>query len=72
MFLITISVKFAHPRTPWKPVEAIAPQNAVNPSIRDFYAVVALQLPNNPNRPEVIFTTKIKDFLDDLGWCLIG
>ena len=34
--------------------------------------MVARQVPDDPDRPEVIFAAQVKDLVDDLEWRLIG
>ena len=34
--------------------------------------MVARQVPDDPDRPEVIFAAQVKDLVDDLEWRLVG
>jgi hypothetical protein len=40
--------------------------------MRDFEAVMLRHLPDDPDRPKVIFAIQIGGFFDDLRLCLIG
>ena len=53
-FLIAFGVQLTHSRASGQPVETIALEDAVNPCIRDFDAVIALEIPDDPDGPEVI------------------
>ena len=51
LLLITLGVKFPHARASGQSIEAIAPENAVHPSIRDLDVVITRQVPDDPDRP---------------------
>ena len=72
LFVVSFGVQLAHSCASWKPIETIAPQNSINSRIGDFGAVIAGQVPHDPDRTEVILTAKIEYFIDDLGRRLIG
>lgn len=72
LFLIPFGVQFTHPRTSGQAVEAVTSEGAINPGIRDFDVVIARQVPNDPNMPQMILAAQIQNFLDDLRRCLIG
>ena len=72
LFLIAFSVQLAHSCASGQPVEAVALEDAVDVGVGDFDAVVVRQIPDDPSRPEVIFASQTKHFLDYLSWCLIG
>ena len=55
LLLISFGVKLSHACASGQSLEAIAPENAVNPGIRDLDVVIARQVPDDPDRPEVIF-----------------
>jgi hypothetical protein len=72
LLLITLGVQLPHARASGQPVEAVAPENAIDPGVRNFDVVISRQISDDPDRPQVIFATKIQDLLDNLGRCLIG
>lgn len=72
LLLIAFGVHLAHSCASGQPVEAVALEDTVDASIRDFDAVIARQIPHNPYWPKVILTPQIQHFLDDLSWGLIG
>ena len=72
LFLIALGVQFPHSRASGQTVEAVALEDAVDPSVRDFDIVVARQIPDDPDWPQVILATQIQHFLDDLGRRLVG
>lgn len=51
LFLITFGVKFPHARASGQSIEAIAPENSVDPSIRDLDVVITRQVSDDPDRP---------------------
>ena len=55
-----------------QPVKAVALEDAVDAGIGGFDAVIARQIPNNPDWPEVILATQIQNLLNDIGRRLIG
>ena len=65
-------VQLAHSCASGQPIKTIAFEDAVDPSIRNFDAMVTRQIPNDPDRSQVIFAAQIQNFLDDLSWRLIG
>jgi hypothetical protein len=71
LLIAAFRVHFAHPGTSGEPVETIAPENAVNPGIRDFDVVVARQIPNDPDWPQMILAAQIKNLFHDLGRRLV-
>ena len=72
LLLISLGVKLSHACAPGQSIEAVAPENAVNPSIRDLDVVIARQVPDDPDRPQVILAAQIQNLLDDLVRRLIG
>lgn len=72
LLLIAFGVQLAHSCASEQPIKTIAFEDAVDPSIRNFDAMVARQIPNYPDRSQVIFAAQIQNFLDDLSWRLIG
>ena len=72
LLLIAFGVQFAHACASGQSVEAVTLQDAVDPSIGDFDAVITRQIPNDPDRPQVILAAQIQNFFDDLSRGLIG
>ena len=72
LFLVTLGVQLPHSGTSRQPVKAIAFEDTVYPRIRYFDAVVARQVPNDPDRSQVIFAAQIQDLFDNLWRRLIG
>lgn len=72
LFLIAVGVKITHSCASGQPIEAIALEDAVDPCIRDFDAVVPFQVPDDPDRPQMILPAQIQNLLNDLGRRLIG
>ena len=54
LLLIMFGVQLTHPRASGQPVETIALEDMENPCIQDFDAVIARQIPDDPDGPEVI------------------
>jgi hypothetical protein len=45
--------------------------DAVNGGVGRLDVVIALQVPDDANRPHVVCPTQVKDFLDDVIGCLV-
>ena len=45
---------FADARAATKPVQAMSPEDAIDPGIRDFDAVIAGEVPDDPDGPQMI------------------
>jgi hypothetical protein len=52
--LITLGVNFANPSTSRKPVQAVSLENAIDAGIRDLDVVIARQIPDDPDGPQVV------------------
>lgn len=72
LLLISLCVKLSQACASGQSIEAVAPENAVDPSIRDLDVVIARQVPDDPDRPQVILAAQIQNLLDDLVRSLIG
>ena len=57
LLVVALGVDFAQARAAWAPANAIAAQNACYVSVRDFDVVIARQVPDDPDRSEVIFAS---------------
>lgn len=67
LLVVTLGVDFAHARSARQATNAIAAQNARYASVGYCDAVITRQIPDDPDRPKVIFATQVKDLFDDLG-----
>jgi len=72
LVLIALSVDLTNPRASRKPVQAIAPENAIDAGIRDLDVVIARQIPDDPNGSQVVSPPQMKNLLDDLGGGAVG
>lgn len=59
LFLIAFGVQFPHSCASGQTVETVALEDTVNSCIRDFDAMIARQIPDDPDWPEVIFAAQI-------------
>src|SRR6516162_5570417 len=67
LFLVPMRVHGAPPDAIREPVHPMALQGAVYRGVPDPDVVVALQVPDNPDRPEVIGPPQVEDLVDDRG-----
>ena len=72
LLVITLGVNFAHPRAARQPANAVTTQNARHACVGDFDAVISRQIPDDPDRSEMISAAQVKDLLHDLGWRLVS
>jgi hypothetical protein len=72
LLLIALGVQLAHSCASGQPIKAVALEDTVDAGVGDFDAVIARQIPNNTDWPEVILATRIQNLLNDLGRRLIG
>ena len=56
----------ADARAPRQPVQPVALEGPLNPSIGDPEPMVALQVPDDPLRPEMVLAVKMQDLLGNL------
>ena len=54
LLLIALGMDLTNPRAARKPVQAIAPENAIDAGIRDLDVVIARQIPDDPNGSQVV------------------
>ena len=54
LLLIALGMDLTNPRATRKPVQAIAPENAIDAGIRDLDGVIARQIPDDPNGSQVV------------------
>ena len=65
LLVIALGVDFAHPRAARQAVYTIALEDAINASVRDFEPMIAFQIPDDPDGPEVIVAAQMQDLLRD-------
>jgi hypothetical protein len=67
LLVVTLGVDFTHAGSARQSADTVAAQNARNASVGDFDVVIAREIPDDPDGPEVIFATQVEDLLNDLG-----
>ena len=67
LFLVPMRVHGAPPDAIREPVHPMALEGAVHRGVTDPDVVVPLQVPDNPDRPEVIGPPQMEDLVDDRG-----
>ena len=72
LFAVSFGMDLAHTGSTRKTVQAIAPEDSVDAGIRDLEAVIALQVPDDPDRPQMVLTPEVQNLFLDLGRCSIG
>ena len=72
LLLISFGVQFPHSCASRQSVETVALEDAVNSCVRDFDAVIACQIPDDPDWPQVIFATQIQNLFCDIWRRLVG
>lgn len=72
LLVVALGVDFAHAGSARQAANAITAQNARNASVGDFYAVIAREIPDDPDRSEMIFAAQVEDFVNDLRRRLVG
>jgi hypothetical protein len=72
LFVVTLGVEFAHARSARQAANTIAAQNACNACVGDSDVVITRQVPNDPDRAEVVFASQVKDLVDDLWRRLVS
>src|SRR6516225_4150879 len=65
LFLVPMRVHGAPPDAIREPIHAMALEGAVHRGVADPDVMVALQVPDNPDRPEVIGPAQMEDLVDD-------
>jgi hypothetical protein len=50
----------------WQSPRPVANQGAVDGGTGGLYAVIALEIPRDPLRPEIVSPSKVEDLLDGL------
>ena len=72
LLLVSLGVNFAQPGAAWKSADAIALENTIDTSTGYFDVVVALQIPNNADRAEMVGLSQVQDLLNNSSRCLLG
>ena len=72
LFGIAFGVDLSEPRPPWQPVETMTSEDPVDAGVRDLDAVIALQVPDDPDGPQMVLTPAVQDLFLDVGRCSIG
>ena len=60
-----LGVDFAHTRAAGQAVHTIALEDPVDAGVRDFEPMIALEIPDDADWPEVILAAQMQDFLRD-------
>ena len=71
LFVVALGVDLAFARASWEPVQTIALEDPVNTGIRDFDAVIAFQIPDDPDRPQMVFAPEMQHLLSDFRRYLV-
>ena len=50
----------------------MTPEHPVDAGVKDLDAVIALQVPNDPDRPQMVFSSQMQDLFVDLRRRSIG
>jgi hypothetical protein len=69
LFAISPGVDLAHPGAERQAVQTNAPEDSVDTGIRHLDAMIALQVPDDADWPEMVFAPQLQDFLYDLIGC---
>ena len=64
---VPVRVHHSSPDATGSAIQAVAPEEAGDPGVRNRDAVRALEIPNDANGAEVIRTAEMKDLFDDVG-----
>jgi hypothetical protein len=71
LLLVAVGVYSPSANPIGEPIHAMSLANPVNGGIGCLDAVIALQVPHDPNRPHVICPAQVQDLLDNLVGCLV-
>ena len=63
LLVIPFGMNLTDTSTAREPVEVIAFEYSLNTCIRNLDAVIALQIPHDPDRTQVVFAAKMNDLL---------
>jgi len=66
LLLIALGMDLANPGAARKPVQAVAPENAIYAGIGDLDVVIARQISDDPNGSQVVSPPQMKNLLDNL------
>jgi len=65
-FVLSLGVDLASADVAWQALHSIADQRSIDAGSRDTDTVIALQIPLDPLRSEVVLAPQMEDLLDDL------
>lgn len=71
LFVIALGVDLAHPGAAREPVQPVALEDPVDAGIRDCDAVIALQIPDDPDRPQMVFAPEMQHLLSNFRRYLV-
>ena len=72
LLVVAFGVNLAHSGPAREPVQTVVFEDPIDASIRDGDAVTALQIPDDPDRPEVVRAAQVKDFSTTSGAMAVG
>ena len=72
LFLISLGMDFTSAHIARKAVKAKPTQGAVDGGVTHSNIVITLQVPDDANRPEVIFTSQMNNFCNNFCWHFTG
>lgn len=56
---MALGVNLPEPRASWQPVETMTPEDLVDAGIRDLDTVMALQIPDDPDGPQMVLSPEV-------------
>lgn len=65
LFVVALGMDLPRTRPPRKAVQAMPLQSAIDARVRDFDGVIALLIPDDPDRSEMVLESEVKDLLFD-------
>ena len=71
LFLVSDSVDFAQPDAPWQRAYPITFADSINTCARDLDVMIAGEIPDHANRPEMASLAQIQNVLDNSRQCSI-
>jgi hypothetical protein len=72
LLFVSMRVDCASPNSAGEAIHPMASANALDAGIGDPNAVVALHVPDDPDRPEVVRAAQVKDFSTTSGAMAVG
>ena len=68
LFLVSDGVNFAQPRSAWQLAYSIAFEDTINTCARYLDVMIAGEIPDDANRPEMLSLAQMQNLLDDSSW----